>query len=498
MTAFIIFICLVLLAIVIIQVGKVTELASKIKGEEEAQYQSNFWNSNLSLIFMVVFLGAIFVSAYYYKNSMLGYGPHIAASKHGKTIDFLFNVNLWFTGIVFVLTHIALFWFAYKYSGKRNHRATFISHDNKLEIIWTAIPAAVMTLLVVGGLDAWNDIMADIKEKDEYIEIEATGMQFAWLLRYPGADGKLGTRDFKKISSNNPFGQDWTDTKNLDDIHASEIVLPVGKKVRVRITSRDVLHSFFLPHFRVKMDAVPGMPTYFVFTPTTTTAEYRQRLSRYNEWQEPSDPKDPESKPRWQVFDYELACAELCGKGHFSMRRVVRIVSEDEYVQWLKTQKSYYTESIKGTADDPNAGGQVSAEELKLRRETFLAELEKVKTQAADAGEKVVQLGHIGFETGSAKLTTESKYQLDNLFEYLQSNADVKIELGGHTDSIGDAAVNLKLSGERAKSVADYLISKGIDASRVSSKGYGSTKPVDSADTEEARAKNRRTEIKFL
>lgn len=498
MTVFIIFICLVFLAIIIIQVGKVNELANKIKGEEEAQYQSNFWNSNLSLIFMIVFLVAIFVSAYYYKNSMLGYGPHIAASKHGKTVDFLFDVNLWVTGIVFVLTHIALFWFAFKYRGKRNHKASFISHDNKLEIIWTAIPAAVMTLLVVGGLDAWNEIMADIKQKDEYIEIEATGMQFAWLLRYPGADGKLGTRDYKKINSKNPFGQDWTDTKNLDDIHASEIVLPVGKKVRVRITSRDVLHSFFLPHFRVKMDAVPGIPTYFVFTPTVTTNEYRQRLSGYKEWQEPSDPKDPTSKPRWQVFDYELACAELCGNGHFSMRRIVRIVTPEEYDQWLKTQKSYYGESIKGTSDDPNTGGQISAEELKKRKDEFLAEVNKVMAQSGTTGEKLVKLAYIAFETGSSKLTTDSKYQLDDLYEYMNSNSSVKIELGGHTDNTGDAAANLTLSGERAKSVADYLIAKGIAADRLTSKGYGSTKPVDPADTEEARAKNRRTEIKFL
>ena len=97
--------------------------------------------------------------------------------------------------------------------------------------------------------------------KEEFIEIEACGTQFNWLLRYPGEDGKLGTRDFKMINGVNPLGQDWNDPKNIDDIHPNEIVLPVNKKVRVRITARDVLHNFYLPHFRVKMDAVPGMPT---------------------------------------------------------------------------------------------------------------------------------------------------------------------------------------------------------------------------------------------
>ena len=496
MTVFIVFICIVLLAVVLVQIGKVTELAGKIKGEEETQYQTNNWNSNLSLIFLVVFLVGIVVSVVYYKNDMLGYGPHIAASAHGKSLDFLFNVTLFFTGIVFVLTHIALFWFSYKYKGRRNQKASFISHDNKLEIIWTAIPAVVMTFLVVGGLDAWNDVMADISDKDEYLEIEATGVQFNWLLRYPGLDGKLGTRDYKKISSSNPLGQDWTDAKNLDDTHPSEIVLPVGKKVRVRIIARDVLHNFFLPHFRLKMDAIPGIPTYFVFTPTTTTQEYRERLSHYPNWQEPTDPKDPESKPRWQTFDYELACAELCGKGHFSMRRTVRVVSQEEYEQWLKEQKSYYIENIRGKDEDPNLG-KISSAELKLRKEEFMAEVTKVMSDTAST-EKVIKLAYINFETGSSKLTDDSKYQLDDLAEFMNKNTSAKVELGGHTDNVGDAVANMKLSGERAKSVTAYLISKGIGSTRLSSKGYGSSKPVDPADTDAARAKNRRTEIKFL
>ena len=244
------------------------------------------------------------------------------------------------------------------------------------------------------------------------------------------------------------------------------------------------------------MDAVPGIPTYFVFTPVTTTQEYRERLSHYKEWQEPSDSKDPESKPRWQTFDYELACAELCGKGHFSMRKIVKIVSQEEYDQWLKSQKSYYIENIRGKEEDPNIG-KVSAQELKLRKEEFLAQVQQVIADTS-AKEKVVKLGYINFETGSAKLTEDSKYQLDDFAEFMNKNANLKVECDGHTDNVGDAVANLKLSGERAKSVANYLISKGITSNRLSSKGFGSTKPVDPADSDEARAKNRRTEIKFL
>lgn len=362
MTALLILICLILITIVVVQIGRVTELASSIRGEEDSQYESNKWNGLLSVIFLVLFLAGTVISAWYYKNWMLGFGPHDAASAHGSKIDFLFNLTLFFTGIVFIITHIALFWFSWKYRGRKGHKADFISHNDKLEVIWTIIPAVVMALLVVGGLDAWNEIMSDVAEDEEHIEIEATGVQFNWLIRYPGADGKLGARNYKLISGLNPIGQDWTDVKNHDDLQPSEIVLPVGKKVRVRIIGRDVLHNFYLPHFRVKMDAVPGIPTYFVFTPSKTTEEYRQELSRYKEYQVPADPADPEGKQLWEVFNYELACAELCGSGHFSMRRIVRIVSDAEYEEWLAQQSSYYLANIRNGDEDPLKGQMIEIE----------------------------------------------------------------------------------------------------------------------------------------
>ena len=368
MTALISIICLILIALVVVQIGKVTELASRIRGEKEAQEEANVWNARFSIIFMFLFLIGCIASAIYYKNSLLGYGPHISASEHGVALDSLFNVTLFFTGLVFLITQVVLFWFAYKYQGKSGRKALFFSHDNKLEIIWTAVPAVVMTFLVVGGLDAWNEVMADVGPDEDYIEIEATGMQFLWSMRYPGPDGVLGTKNYKLITANNQLGVDFTDDKSLDDVVSSAagevIKLPIGKKVRVRITARDVLHNFDLPHFRVKMDAVPGIPTYFVFTPSITTQDYRERLGAldkngnplYPEWHEPMDPSDPESKPRWQEFHFELACAELCGRGHYSMRRIVEIVSQEEYDAWAKEQTSFYETTIKGTEEDPRAG----------------------------------------------------------------------------------------------------------------------------------------------
>lgn len=369
MTTLIILLCVLLVAIIAVQIGKISEISAKIRGEKEVAQIDNNRQAWWLMAFMVGLLVLTSWSAYYYKNYMLGFGPHESASAHGGKIDVIFNITLIITGIVFFITQIALFWFSYKYKEKEGRKVLYIPHDNKLEIIWTIIPAVAMAILVVGGLDAWNEIMADVKEDEEYIEIEATGFQFGWELRYPGQDGLLGTRDFRLITPANSLGQDWSDVKNHDDFKPDEIVLPVGKKVRVRITSKDVLHNFYLPHFRVKMDAVPGMPTYFVFTPTTTTEEYRQKLSKYPEYQVKRDPSDPESPTLWESFNYELACAELCGSGHYSMRRLVKVVSEAEYETWLKSQSSFYLSQIRNTDDDPLKGQELKIDAMAPKAE---------------------------------------------------------------------------------------------------------------------------------
>lgn len=489
--------CIILIAIVVVQIGKVTELATKIRGEEEVQYEANKRNGVLSLIFLVVFLIFCFWSAIHYRPWMLGYGPHEAASAHGGELDSIFNITLFFTGIVFVITHIVLFWFAYKYRGRRNAKASFISHDNKLEIIWTAVPAVVMCFLVIRGLVAWNEVMADVDEGEDYIEIEATGQQFLWHLRYPGPDGKLGTKNFRKIvPGQNPLGQDWMDDKNLDDFHPTDIVLPVNKKVRVRITAMDVLHNFDLPHFRVKMDAVPGMPTYFVFTPTKTTEEYRQELKKYPEYQALSDPDDPESDPLWKAFNYELACAELCGKGHFSMRKIVRIVSEEEYNEWLSGQTSYYKSNVRGKDFDPRLGEVLGYEKVERKQEFNLA-VEKARA-AETNDEKIVRLNYVNFKTNSDELTANSQYELMNVVEAMKAHPDMTIEVAGHTDSDGDDDYNMDLSQRRAKAVFDFLTKNGVAAERMTSAGYGETRPVDTNETAQGKLNNRRTEFQIL
>lgn len=496
MTGLLILLCFALIVVLIVQIGKVSEISNKLRGEEAAQEATNKRVGLGFLIFGILFLIGVIGSAYYYKNYMLGFGPHVSASAHGGELDRMFDITLIVTGIVFFLTHIALFWFAYRYSGKAKKMAKFMDHDTKLEMYWTAVPAIAMTILVMFGLSAWNRVMADISdtETEDVINIEATGYQFAWALRYPGADNILGERQFELINTtNNPLGQNWKDKANADDMHVNEIVLPKGKKVRVRINSKDVLHSFFLPHFRVKMDAVPGMPTYFVFTPDTTTAEYRKILSQYKEYQRP-DPEEPEKK-LWETFNFELACAELCGKGHFSMRKLVRIVEQDEYEEWLSEQKSHYMENIRFTEDDPYRD-ELFPEEISIRKAEFDTKL-KNALSATNASEKIVRFDYVNFATASANLTALSKYELDNLVTAMKENDAMKIELAGHTDSVGDDDMNMSLSQARAEAVYNYLTSNGVDASRMTAKGYGETQPIDDNATEEGRAENRRTEFRI-
>lgn len=493
MTALLVFLSIILIVVIAIQIGKVTELAAKIRGEEEMQEIVNGRQGIYMMVFMVAFLVLTAYTGGLYKNYYLGYGPMQAASAHGGKIDGMFNVTLIICGIVFVVTQILLFYYAWKYSGRRGAKAKFIPHDNKLEMIWTAVPAVVMAFLVIRGLDAWNEIMADVQPGEDYLEIEATGFQFGWALRYPGPDGVLGTKNYKLISGSNPLGQDWTDEKNVDDFHADELVLPKGKKIRVRITSKDVLHNFYLPHFRVKMDAIPGIPTYFVFEPQKTNEEFREQLRNYPEYQVPSDPKDPNSKPKWEAFDYELACAELCGNSHFAMRKTVRIVEPEAYEMWAMQQKSYYLSNIRFKDEDPNKD-KLFSDEIETRKEEFAEALDT----ALITGKKTVKFSYVTFAEGSDKLTGVSRYELDNLVAAMKEKAGLKIQLAGHTDDTGADDMNLALSQKRANAVLKYLTSKGISAGRLSAVGYGETQPAVANDSDENRAQNRRTEFRIV
>ncbi|NJB85057.1 cytochrome c oxidase subunit 2 [Lewinella marina] len=472
-----------MLLLIIVQVARVRDLAKKLRGSEEIEAKATESTGKGLLFFMVALLVITTVSAIYYKNYILGFGPHQSASVHGEEIDSMMKWTLGVTYVTYILTHIALFYYAFKYRSRKGRKAQYMSHNNTVELVWTGIPAIVMTFLVVGGLDAWNEIMSDVGEDDNYMEIEATGYQFAWQMRYPGPDGLLGRRDFRLITGANPLGQDWSDPKNHDDILVNDVTLPVDQKVRVRIIAKDVLHDFYLPQFRVKMDAVPGLPTYFVFTPRLTTKEWRKGLSEYPEYQE-LDPESDSGQQLWETRNFELACAELCGIGHWSMARTVTIMEQDEFDTWYAGQTSYYEANIKGTEYDPLFMANVEERRNGLKQAVSQA----METPGND--DNYISLDHVSFEDGTADFTNGSQYQLDDVVALLEENDGVGVFLMGHTAGSGDQAADQELSSQRAEAIRSYLIEAGIDGSRIQSRGYGSSQLMTTSggDTDAANA----------
>ncbi len=252
-----------------------------------------------------------------------------AASKHGEKIDEMFNVTLIITTIVFVGTQILLFSFAYIYRGSQLRKAYFLPHNNTIEKLWTIIPAIVLTILVVFGSLTWKNIMdVPVSEQKSALNVDVTAHQFAWEVRYPGKDGKLGIKNYKLFSPSNKLGVDFKDRNSYDDLNADEIVVPVNKPVRINLIAQDVIHSFYLPWFRVQINAVPGLPTFFQFVPTVTTDDMRTKLDN-------------------STFEYKLYCNKICGGNHFNMQKVFRVVKEAEYQDWVAKQKPYLSDQLK-------------------------------------------------------------------------------------------------------------------------------------------------------
>ncbi len=310
---------IVLALIVIFQISKVIEYLSILKGEKEAKQRSNNVNAFLLIFFLV---GGLYV-LYAFHQQAKGRILSISGSVEGETYDTIFWATTLLTAIVFVITHVLLFWFAFKYRYNENRKATYFSHSNKLEIIWTTIPAVTMCVLVAVGIRYWVKVTGDAPEGAAVVEV--TGKQYEWIFRYPGKDNKLGKKYFRNINdATNRLGQIWDDKANLDDIITDELHIVVNKPIQLVIGSRDVIHDVGLPHFRQKMDAVPGMPTSMWFTPQYTTAQMREMT------------KNPE-------FEYEIACSQMCGKGHYSMKGILIVETQQEYDTWLAKKQSYYS-----------------------------------------------------------------------------------------------------------------------------------------------------------
>lgn len=309
---------LVLLLAILYMIFRIGNLVGLVKSKQEEGIDKS--NSIHGYLFMVFSLGGL---ALFYWYSYVHFDRYVLpiASEHGKVTDYLFWVTMAIVVFAFSIIFIVMFFFTFKYRYKKERKAEYLADNHFLEILWTIVPAIVLALLIFTGLRAWNDITGPASKEAEVIEL--VGQQFFWTARYPGVkDHELGLHNYKLIDATNEFGLDLTDKNSFDDFKSGTLHLPKGKEVLLKIRAKDVLHSVFLPHFRVKMDAVPGMQTVFKFTPTKSTQDMR------NETGNPD-------------FNYEMACTEICGKGHFSMRFPVVVDEPEEYEKWKAAQETW-------------------------------------------------------------------------------------------------------------------------------------------------------------
>lgn len=333
---------LVLLAIVLLivaghQLLRVIELSRGMKKTKEWQITDT--DNNMMGKALLWFVALFFIFFFWQVNRWIDRSLPPAASVHGEKIDLLWDANIYLITVVFIITNAFLFWFAFKYRGNSAKKAVYYTHNNKLELLWTVIPAVALAFIIIFGLKYWNEIMDDAQEPDRVV-VELYAKQFDWTARYAGKDGKLGTTDYRQITGSNSVGMDTSDTMGYDDfLVKNEFHIPVNREIELCMRSRDVIHSAYLPHFRAQMNCVPGMVTYFKFKPTKTTAEMRKdpytikmmdginkQRAKFN--QEPVE------------FDYLLLCNKICGASHFNMQMNVIVDTEEDYNAWVAKQKA--------------------------------------------------------------------------------------------------------------------------------------------------------------
>ena len=260
----------------------------------------------LAIIWLITFVSTYFFIA------QTWWLPHGAAAA-APWIDHQFALTYVLMGIVFVAAQLSLGYLAWRYRDHKDAAPVEYSHGNiKLEVLWTTLTAILFIGLNLMGSHVWASERFE-PAKPDAVPVEVTGMQFAWYFRYPGPDGKYGKTDPKledpSAGNEAAIGLETTDPASKDDVVAGTMYLPVGREVNLTLRAVDVIHSFFVPALRFKQDAVPGLAIHMHFTPT-------------------------------EIGDYEMACAELCGLGHYKMHGVVRVVSQADFDKWLADREA--------------------------------------------------------------------------------------------------------------------------------------------------------------
>lgn len=328
----------VLLCVALGYLFRVIDLSRELKTEKEwaPTENDNRMSGRFFLIFMFAFIAWSFYQVYQYGYKSL---PK-SASEHGDKVDELMKYNMYICWLVFVLTNFVLFYFSWKYYGRKNSKAVFFAHDNKLEMLWTVVPAIILAFVIIFGLKYWNEI-TDKSSDPKAVKIELYSKQFDWTARYAGADNKFGLDDFTQIDGGNSMGLDTLDKNCFDDIIVkNEIHIPLGVEIDFTFRSRDVIHSAFMPHFRAQMNCVPGQVTRFKFKPTVTTSEMRKDEQVIRNIKEINALRVAKGEDPIE-FDYTLICNKICGASHYNMPMKIVVESEKDYKEWLEKQKTF-------------------------------------------------------------------------------------------------------------------------------------------------------------
>ncbi len=224
-------------------------------------------------------------------------------------IDDTIMITFWVTGVVFIAVSLFTAYCVIRYRYREGRRAEYEPENTKLEVWLTVLTSVGVVVMLTPGLFVWNQF---ITVPDEAAEVEVMGQQWQWSFRYPGRDGELGTTDIANVDGDNTFGLNPNDPNGQDDIliEGDDLHLPLDKPVKVLFRSLDVLHDFYVPEFRAKMDMIPGAVTYVWFTPIRTGT-------------------------------FDILCFELCGVGHYTMRGTVVVEEEADYQAWLQEQSTF-------------------------------------------------------------------------------------------------------------------------------------------------------------
>jgi len=352
MTVLLILTILILTGIALWQITKIFELSQLGQKKDDSQIaneKDNDLNGKLMFAFLVFIYAVTIYSFWTYSKVLL---PE-SASAHGPAYDTLLWIS--FAVILFAqtITQAVLHIFAYQYRGINNRKAYFFTHDNKLEFIWTIIPAIIFFMLIIYGMITWGKIM-NFEEDDDALVVELYAQQWNWKARYGGEDNVLGdanVRFLNDFDGKNSVGIDSSDPNGMDDfVVTQEFHLPVNRKVIFKLRSQDVLHSAYMPHFRAQMNCVPGMITEFSFTPTITTDEMRMnsdvvdKVNRINKIRYENSKlltaNGEEALEPYQ-FDYLLLCAKICGTSHYNMQMKIVVESEKDYKKWVAKQQIF-------------------------------------------------------------------------------------------------------------------------------------------------------------